>query len=426
MVKESSTDKEALQTTTEILIVEDDIVAATLLKKTLVDLGHSVVGVAMEGRRAIQMARETRPQLMMVDYQLEDDLNGADVTRQVLEEQAVAVIYVTSKSDKETLDSIAQTNPDGYILKPFNRKEIGMVINTVLEKFNQQKILNSLNEELGIKVEMTNEELKNSLEKLKIEVELRKEAEIRLKEALKREKEFSDIKSRLAASISHEFKTPLTSILSSTQILQMRNEGSENEAANAKHLTRIEESTMHLKKILSNILFIENSGLEGAGNSETIIELEDFVKSVISEVSNEYRQSSPVTMNIYNAPETISTYSELLKQILINLTSNALKYSPKKSPVAVNVTGKKDELIFEFIDQGIGIPEEDQQHLFQYFFRAKNTDTISGNGLGLAITKNFATILNADLTFISAQNKGTTFILRLPIKDKDRRKPRTR
>lgn len=416
----------ATQTTTDILIVEDDIVAATLLKKTLIDLGHSVVGVAVEGRRAIEMARETKPQLMMVDYQLEDDLNGADVTREVLEEQDVAVIYVTSKSDKETLDSIAETNPNGYILKPFNRKEIGMVINTVLEKFNQQKILNSLNEELGIKVEMTKDELKNSLAKLQIEVELRREAEIRLREALKREKEFSDIKSRLAASISHEFKTPLTSILSSTQILQMRNEGTEKEQANTKHLMRIEESTLHLKKILSNILFIENSGLEDAGNSETIIEVQDFVQSVISEVSNEYRESSSVTLNITNAPETISTYSELLKQILINLTSNALKYSPTNSPVAVNITGKKDELIFEFIDQGIGIPQEDQKHLFQYFFRAKNTDTITGNGLGLAITKNFATILNADLTFVSAQNKGTTFTLCLPLKDKDKKKARNR
>lgn len=416
----------ATQTTTDILIVEDDIVAATLLKKTLIDLGHSVVGVAVEGRRAIEMARETKPQLMMVDYQLEDDLNGADVTREVLERQDVAVIYVTSKSDKETLDSIAETNPNGYILKPFNRKEIGMVINTVLEKFNQQKILNSLNEELGIKVEMTKEELKSSLDKLQIEVELRREAEIRLREALKREKEFSDIKSRLAASISHEFKTPLTSILSSTQILQMRNEGTEKEQANTKHLMRIEESTLHLKKILSNILFIENSGLEDAGNSETIIEVQDFVQAVISEVSNEYRESSSVTLNITNAPETISTYSELLKQILINLTSNALKYSPTNSPVAVNITGKKDELTFEFIDQGIGIPKEDQKHLFQYFFRAKNTETIPGNGLGLAITKNFATILNADLTFVSAQNKGTTFTLCLPLKDKDKKKARNR
>jgi signal transduction histidine kinase len=422
MVKENSTGQEALQTTTDILIVEDDIVAATLLKKTLVDLGHSVVGVAMEGRHAIQMAREKQPQLMMVDYQLEDDLNGADVTRKVMEEQSVAVIYVTSKSDKETLDSIAQTNPDGYILKPFNRKEIGMVINTVLEKFNQQRILNSLNTELGLKVEMTNEELKKSLDKLQIEVELRKEAEVRLKEALKREKEFSDIKSRLAASISHEFKTPLTSILSSTQILQMRNEGSANEEANNKHLMRIEESTIHLKKILSNILYIENSGLEDAGNSETIIELKDFVETVISEVSNEFAESSPVTLNIHNAPETISTYAELLKQILINLTSNAIKYSPKSSPVAVNVTGKRDELIFEFIDQGIGIPKEDHKHLFQYFFRAKNTSTIGGNGLGLAITKNFATIINADLTFVSEQNKGTTFTLRLPIRDRKTRK----
>ena len=406
--------KEAMQTTTDILIVEDDIVAATLLKETLIDLGHSVVGVAVEGKRAIEIARQKRPQLMMVDYQLEDDLNGADVTRQVLEEQSLAVIYVTSKSDKETLDAIAETNPNGYILKPFNRKEIGMVISTVLEKFNQERILSSLNEELGLKVEMTNEELKESLAKLKIENELRKEAESRLQEALRREKEFSDIKSQLAASISEEFKTPLTAILSSTQILQMQNEGTEAEDANGKHLSRIEEAAMHLRKILSNILFIEQTG-QDAGNSESIVELKQFVEELVDEVRDGMQGASDVAINIHNTPKTIKTYAELLKQILINLTSNAIKYSPNQKPVVINITGKGNEVIFEFIDRGIGIPASDQEHLYEYFFRAQNVGTITGNGLGLAITKNFASILNADLSFESKEGKGSTFRLRLPL-----------
>ena len=405
-----------MRASTDILIVEDDIVAATLLKKTLLDLGHSVVGVAVEGKRAIELARETKPQLMMVDYQLEDELNGADVTRKVLEEQSLAVIYVTSKSDKETLDAISKTNPNGYILKPFNRKEIGMVINTVLEKYEHQEFLSTINEELGLQVEMTNEELKESLAALRVEVELRKEAEKRLQEALKREKEFSDIKSRLAASISHEFKTPLTAILSSTQILQMLNEGADNEATNAKHLHRVEDAAMHLKKILSNMLFIEKSGLQDAGNSETVIELKEFVQVVVGDIKNSYTSSPEIKLNITNIPQKVSLYAELLKQILINLVSNAIKYSPELRPIVVSVTGKRDELIFEVIDQGMGIPSRDQHKLYDYFFRASNVGTIKGNGIGLAVTKNFVSIMNGELSFVSKEGKGSTFRLTLPLK----------
>ena len=404
-----------MDTATDILIVEDDIVAATLLKKTLTDLGHSVVGVAVEGKRAIELARQKRPQLMMVDYQLEDELNGADVTRKVMEEQSIAVIYVTSKSDRETLEAIAETNPNGYILKPFNRKEIGMVINTVLEKFNHERMLNSLNEELGLKVETTDAELKKSLEALKVEIELRKIAEKKLKNSLKREKEFSDIKSRLAASVSHEFKTPLTSILSSTQILQMRHEGQENVEANLKHLQRIEEAALHLKNIISNILFIENSGVQDAGDSLSEIVLHDFIDNIIQDVNYGFTQPTEVLLEVNNAPETLQTSAELLKQILTNLVSNAIKYSPAKTPVFVNIFGTTDSLIIEVADQGIGIPERDQKHLFDYFFRAKNVKKIKGNGLGLAVSKNFAQIMGAQLNFKSQEGKGSTFTLKLPL-----------
>lgn len=406
----------AMRESTDILIVEDDIVAATLLKKTLMDLGHSVVGVAVEGKRAIELARETRPQLMMVDYQLEDELNGADVTKRVLEEQSMAVIYVTSKSDKETLDAISETNPNGYILKPFNRKEIGMVINTVLEKYNQEQVLNSLNEELGIQVEMTNEELKASLAKLKMEVELRREAEMRLQEALKREKEFSDIKARLATSISREFKNPLTAILSSTQLLQIRNEGTGDEAFNSRHLERIEEATLHLKKILSNILFLEKGGLQDAGNSETSIQPKSFIQALINEVRGTFPVSPEIKLRVVNTPDAVMLYSELLSQIMVNLLGNAIKYSPNLKPIIVNLIGKKDELIIEVIDQGIGIPAKDQPQLFEYFFRASNVGIISGNGIGMAISKNFASIMNGDLTFKSKEGKGSTFRLTLPLK----------
>lgn len=404
-----------MQSKTDILIVEDDIVAASLLKKTLIDLGYNVIGVEVEGKKAIDLIKQKKPELIMVDYQLEDDLTGADVAKAVLQEQKVATIYVTSKSDDLTLRTISETNPHGYILKPFNRQEIGMVIETVMKKFRTELALSTKNQELDQEVEATTEELKKSLEALEKEVELRKEAEKQLQDALAREKEFSNIKTRLASSIAHEFKLPLTSILSSTEILKLKTEELEDESLD-KHLKRVSEGTLQLKKILSNILFLEKSGLQDAGNSPSQINVREFMEDIIEEVTLGVKKCPEVKLNIFNTPKSITVYAELLRQVVTNLTSNAVKYSNGKGAVAINLIGKKDELLFEFVDKGIGIPEEEQDRLFDYFFRASNVKKIEGNGIGLALTKNFSDLIGANLTFESQENEGTKFNLSLPLK----------
>ena len=404
-----------MQSKTDILIVEDDIVAASLLKKTLIDLGHNVIGVEVEGKKAIELIKQKKPELIMVDYQLEDNLTGADVAKAVLREQKVATIYVTSKSDDLTLKTISETNPHGYILKPFNRQEIGMVIDTVMKKFWAELALSSKNEELDQEVEATTEELKRSLSALEKEVELRKKAENQLQDALAREKEFSNIKTRLASSIAHEFKLPLTSILSSTEIIKMKLEASGDESLQ-KHIHRVSDGTIQLNKILSNILFLEKSGLEDAGNSPTEINISEFIEEVIAEVNQCIKKCPEIKLSIFNVPKSITVYAELLRQIVTNLTSNAAKYSNGNGTVAVNLIGKKDELLFEFVDKGIGIPKAEQERIFDYFFRASNVKKIEGNGVGLALTKSFSDLLGARLTFESQENKGTKFNLSLPLK----------
>lgn len=415
MAHQSLNETTTSHTAANILIVEDDVVAATLLKKTLKDLGHKVVGVAVEGKRAIEMARETKPNLMMVDYQLEDDLSGADVTRQVLEEQSLAVIFVTSQSDQETLRIIADTNPNGYILKPFDRKEIGMIINTVLEKYNQQRILNSLNQELGLKVEMTTEELKASLEKLRIEVAMRKETELKLQDALRREQQLSDIKSHLASSISDELETPLTSILSSTQLLLMHQENKKDLIDHSKHLRKIEQAAIQLKKLLNDMKAMDNAGLRTTGQEESIVETAEFLKKIIEEVQNNIQAEVEFKLQFHNIPRTISTYASMLSEILQNLATNAANYSAERATVLVNVTGTRGALSFEFVDSGIGIPQKEQKNIMNYFYRASNVAEVPGSGLGLAIANKFATILNAELSFESKVDSGSVFRLELPL-----------
>ncbi len=400
-----------MNTTTEILIIEDDIVAASLLKKTLIDLGHTVVGTAASGKKALEIARKKKPQLMMVDFELEDNMTGAEVTKEILQEQSLASIFITSKSDSKTLKSISETNPHGYILKPFNRKEIGMIIDTVVKKFNEEKERTAENQELGRTVEMTHEELKNSLLELKKEVELRKLAEKELNQALTREREFNSIKSKIARNISSEFMTPLTSLLSSTEIIKLKLNGSTDEQTK-KHLERISESTLLLKDVLSNVQFLENNS-DQPSSSPSIVNLKSLVEQVIGDIRNDTEYCPIIKLNTLITSEETEVYSELLKKILYNLLSNAVKYSMNKA-VAVNLVEKNHKLQIEIVDHGLGIPQQDQEHIFEHFFRSDNVRQIKGRGMGLSIAKNLATLLEAELSFESQEGVGTKFSLILP------------
>lgn len=401
-----------MNTTAEILIIEDDIVAASLLKKALIDLGHVVVGTAASGKKAIEIARKKKPQLMMVDFELEDNMTGAEVTQEILREQSLARIFITSKSDSVTLKSIAETNPHGYILKPFDRKEIGMVVNTVIKKFRAEKKLSTQNLQLGLKVEMTTEELKKSLSELENEIELRKATEKELTLALNREKEFNNIKSRIAHNVSSEFKEPLTTILSSTEILKLKFEEDRNDIIN-KHLQRISEGSFQLKNVLSNIHYLEN-GSENTDTSPSIIDLKSFIEDIIDEVKKETEACPNIALHTYDIPNSIKAYAELLRKVIFNLISNAVKYSKNKE-ILINLVGKNNKVLFEFIDKGIGIPENEKDQIFEYFFRASNATGIPGSGLGLPMAKNFASLLGAELTFDSRESSGTKFNLLLPI-----------
>ncbi len=400
---------------TDILIIEDDKVAATLLKKALTDLGHTVVGIEADGEKAIELAKEKRPGLLMVDYNLDGDLNGVDVTRSLQKEQSTAVVYVTSKSDEATLNEIANTSPYGYILKPFNTQEVRMVISTALEKLEKERALKSANQELDEQVNMTRAELEKSLVQLKNEVMLRKRAQIQLEIALKNEKELSQIKSRIATSISNEFTNPITSILSSIQILQLKNAEADVDKSYEKHLNRIEGSVFHIKSIISNLLLIEKSGLDNNENKESRVTLDKFMNSIVSDLQEQGYEDRNIQIELPDSPKSIITFESLLKQIIFNLASNACKYSAEDSTIKIEVLREDSALRFDVIDQGIGIPEGDQEHLFDYFFRATNVGKIEGNGLGLAVIKNFATIMDAKLTFKSTEGVGSTFSFSLPM-----------
>lgn len=248
---------------------------------------------------------------------------------------------------------------------------------------------------------------------IKIDISHRKEIEKSLRDNVEKEKELNDMKSRFVSTASHEFRTPLASILITSDSLI--NYWKKMEEAQIKDkLTKINNQVFHLTKIVNDVLQIsriEEGKVEFNPSAIDIIELcTQAIETFNSDPSlkNKVKLESPyraVNMNLD---------TRLIIQVINNLVSNGIKYSPEDPKVEVEISMQKGELYISVSDKGIGIPEPDQKHLFTPFYRASNTRSIQGTGLGLNIVRESLRMHGGDITFTSKQGKGTKFVIHFP------------
>ncbi len=240
-----------------------------------------------------------------------------------------------------------------------------------------------------------------------------KKAQQKVRIALEKERELNELKSRFVSMASHEFRTPLSTILTSISLLRRYNEGGQVEKR-LKHLNRIRTSVQNLTTILNDFLSLDK--LE-EGRIETNIR-EVKVNELIYDITEEMETHTKAGQSILlsnGVACNIHTDDHMLRNVLINLLSNAIKYSPEDSNVYVSCEQHDDQLKISVQDQGIGIPLSEQEHLFSRFFRASNAVNIQGTGLGLHIVKRYVDLLGGRLTFESIPDKGTTFYVTLPL-----------
>ncbi len=246
-----------------------------------------------------------------------------------------------------------------------------------------------------------------------------KQAEQDMFNALEKEKELSDLRSRFISMASHEFRTPLTIISSSTEIVETYHKRLSDEKKQ-QHFKRIKSSIKHMTELLEDVLTISRAEAEIHTFNPQPLDLLIFCRDLIAEL----QLSSHKQMIIFNIQENEEINSEqafitpidpkLLRQIFTNLLSNALKYSPAESTINFNFSVRESNLIFEVKDQGIGIPPEDLNQLFTAFHRAANTGNIQGTGLGLAIIKKCVDLHQGEIQVHSILNEGTSFIVSIP------------
>jgi signal transduction histidine kinase len=242
----------------------------------------------------------------------------------------------------------------------------------------------------------------------------RKRAEEDIRKALDKQQELSELKSRFVTMSSHEFRTPLTTILSSAELIEKYSKKL-TEEKKVQHLHRIQSSVKHMTQLLNNVLLI---GKAEAGKLEfrpAPIDLAQFCRGLVEELQLSSGNNHTIAFCSQGECTNACLDEKLLRYILSNLLSNAIKYSPAGGTVNFDLICQQGEAIFRVQDRGIGIPQADQAKLFDSFHRASNVGTISGTGLGLAIVKKSVDLHQGTITVHSEIGVGTTFTVTLPL-----------
>lgn len=240
-----------------------------------------------------------------------------------------------------------------------------------------------------------------------------KQLQIEIQQALVKEKELNQLRNRFISMVSHEYRTPLTSIMSSIELLEMGEEKFTKEKKKS-HYERIQKNIDYLVSMIDEVLYVNRIESDRIKFSMQKVNLPDFCAETLNEIKEMYS---------YIHSEIISLLTEvnyniepaIMRKILSNLLSNAFKYNKDNGQVNFIIESEINKLIFRISDTGIGIPEDEQKNIYEPFHRMSNSQNIKGTGLGLSIVKKSVEQLGGKISFTSKQNEGTTFVVEIPV-----------
>jgi PAS domain S-box-containing protein len=268
--------------------------------------------------------------------------------------------------------------------------------------------IRKLNAQLEIKVEERTAILKEALQNLE-------QSQDELSEALDKERQLNDIKSRFVSMASHEFRTPLSTVLSSASLIS-KYQSTEEQPKRDRHIIKIKESIKHLNDILEDFLSLGklDEGKVKADKQQFIFT--EYLQDLSEELSVVLKPGQQFKFQ-HTGPQKVFTDPKLLKHVLINLLTNASKFSGEGQVINIDSEAELQTLEINIADKGIGISKEDQQHLFSTFYRGKNAMNIPGTGLGLHIVQRYVNLLQGELEIESQLGAGTTVRIKLPINE---------
>lgn len=391
-----------------VLIVDDTIYNIQLLSLMLNKQGYRVEK-ATSGTEALESANRLLPDIILLDIRM-PDIDGYEVCKRLKANPVtkdIPVIFISSI--EESTDKVEAFSVGGvdYISKPFQLIEVLARIETHLRLCLLQK-----------KLQEQNEQLQSSA--------------LVLSRSLEQERKLSQMKSDFISVVSHEFRTPLTTIQSASELLEYYEWTKEEQV---EQLHQIQSEVKHMTDLMEDVLFLSRANANKAKLNITKFDLADFCKRLLVQMKKTFAENYTLHSFLHILPNEIAIQNfhienelpivsvnmdeKLLRQIITNLITNAIKYSHQNTTIEFKVTVdfrvSSPNVSFVISDRGIGIPEEDLEHLFSAFHRGKNVGILPGTGLGLSIVKNCIDIHNGTIVVNSKLNVGTEFTVTLPI-----------
>lgn len=373
---------EGSQSKGNILIVDDTPDNLRLLSEMLSKQGYSVRS-AISGTAAF-MAIDTKcPDLILLDINM-PHLDGYAVCQQIKASESTCDIPILFLSAyNESIDKVRAFQVGGldYITKPFQVEE-------VLARVNTHLTLNRTQKEL-------------------------QQAKAEALRALEQEKELNRLKSEFISLVTHDFQTPLVSIQGFVSLLRQNSANLPIETQH-RYLNKIESAADHLMYLQDQVLLIGKSESGKLQCYPTQFNLKEFCHELIESLQLQ-DDCHPIEFSYIGKAVDVELDPALIKQILINLLTNAIKYSPNDRPIRLTVAYRESAIVLQVEDQGIGIPLEEQTHLFELFHRCSNVQSIRGSGLGLAVVKTCVDAHNGHIQVTSQVGAGTIVRVTLPL-----------
>ncbi len=365
-------------------------------------------------QEALNRIQEKQHDVYLVDFRLGAH-DGLELISEAIKAGATApFILLTGQSDRETDEKAMRVGALDYLVKgsisPF---DLERSIRYSIEHAKSLAEIQKFNSELEKRVDQRTQELGDAIRKLERTNKSLYEAEQEVRKALQKEKELNELKSRFVTIASHEFRTPLSTVLSSASLIS-RYTTTDEDGKRQKHVDRIKSAVSNLTVILNDFLSISRIEEGKIYNVPSSFDLQLLASEVKDEMQGYLKQGQRIDYQHKGEQTTVTLDKQLMKNILLNLLSNASKYSGEDKPVILRTSISSETIKIVVEDKGIGIPEEDQSHLFTPFFRAGNVSDIQGTGLGLNIVKRYIDIIGGTLEFQSQLGAGTAFTVTFP------------
>ncbi|PZV19248.1 MAG: hybrid sensor histidine kinase/response regulator [Leptolyngbya sp.] len=377
------------KTPVHILLVEDSPTDADLLRRIFLGFSNEESSLTQVDRltTAIAQCHENSYDVVLLDLGLPDCDGIETVTEFRANVPTVPVIVLTMMDDDELALQVMACGAQDYLIK---------------DQITGQLLMRSIR--YAIEREQISQQLRNS--------------ERSVISALAQQKELNLLKSSFISMSSHEFRTPMTIIRTSVELLQ-KFEHELTEQKKNDYFKRIKAAISQITHLLDEVLLLGSSEAGGLSYKPEPLNLEKFCSELLEDLQFSDDNHHSIAMDYQGDYANAVMDSALLWHILNNLVSNAIKYSPQGGTVRFSLTCQSGNAIFQVQDQGIGIPLKDQTHLFETFYRCSNVGKIQGTGLGLAIAKKCVDLHRGDIQVTSELGKGTVFAVVLPMNPTD-------